>query len=61
MIDDLEIDPAYRVIHKRAIIARMVVTSRSRSPVVFCTGFDRGLVEFVDQLVGYVLSLVSQP
>lgn len=54
MIDNLDVDPADRILDVRRVIPRMILRPRTGCAVVFAAGFDGGLVEGVYQVVGYV-------
>lgn len=54
MIDNLDVDPADRILDVRRVIPKMILRPRTGCAVVFAAGFDGGLVEGVYQVVGYV-------
>jgi hypothetical protein len=59
MIDDLDINPAYRILDVRRVIPRMICRSRTGGAVVFAAGFEGGFVEGVHEVVRCVRNPVS--
>jgi hypothetical protein len=59
MIDDLDINPAYRILDVRRVIPRMICRPRTGGAVVFAAGFEGDFIEGVHEVVGCVRNSVS--